>query len=256
MGYSTAIYAVDLDKLKAAVGSGDSRLIGRLLPPRKGKRKPTEGPQVMLNRKGEISLNGRTVSFEELIAELRQPTWQGTNFYYGEATGIRGHWKEPYSLMYAVMADVPAGHFPEVKIGFDPRDDENELTEEKAAAELIEGKISQPKMGYQYGYGLKKLCSVLGTLLVAIEGKGGMLKALKLDTPLSKTRTPVELPKSKEFPEIGYLTADEVEREVKRLEGMDLSYPKDELIEADRKELLRALQKAAKKKLGVVAFYH
>jgi hypothetical protein len=47
-----------------------------------------------------------------------------------------------------------------------------------------------------------------------------------------------------------------VAKEVKRLEGMDLSYPKDELIEADRKELLQALQKAAKKKLGVVAFYH
>ena len=39
-------------------------------------------------------------------------------------------------------------------------------------------------------------------------------------------------------------------------DSMDLSYPKDELIEADRKELLRALQAAAKKKLGVVAFYH
>jgi len=59
-----------------------------------------------------------------------------------------------------------------------------------------------------------------------------------------------------DFPLIGYLTAAEIEREVKRMEGTDLSFPKDELIEQDRKELLGALQKAAKKRVGVVAFYH
>jgi hypothetical protein len=83
-----------------------------------------------------------------------------------------------------------------------------------------------------------------------------MLQALKLNTPLSKERAPVKLPKSDDFPAIGYLTADEVEKEVKRLGAMDLSFPKDELIEEDRRELLKALQKAAKKGVGVVAFYH
>jgi hypothetical protein len=112
-------------------------------------------------------------------------------------------------------------------------------------------------MGHQYGYGLERLCRELGTRLRGIEGKGGMLQALKLNTPLSKERPPVKLPKSKnDFPGIGHLTAAEVEREAKRLAGMDLSYTKDELIEEDRKELLRSLQKAAKKKLGVVAFYY
>jgi hypothetical protein len=37
MGYSTAIYAVDLDDLKAAVGSGDPHLLRRLLAEQKGK---------------------------------------------------------------------------------------------------------------------------------------------------------------------------------------------------------------------------
>ena len=43
---------------------------------------------------------------------------------------------------------------------------------------------------------------------------------------------------------------------MKRLEGMDLSYPASQLIEADRQELLWALRRAARKGVGVVAFYH
>ena len=39
MGYSTMLYAVDLDRLKAVVGSGDARLIRRLLPAGKKKKR-------------------------------------------------------------------------------------------------------------------------------------------------------------------------------------------------------------------------
>ena len=77
-----------------------------------------------------------------------------------------------------------------------------------------------------------------------------------LDTPLAEERSPVPLPKRNDFPVIVYLTAAEVRREAERLVGMDLSFPEDEGIEAERKALLRALRKAARKRVGVVGFYY
>jgi hypothetical protein len=66
----------------------------------------------------------------------------------------------------------------------------------------------------------------------------------------------VRLPKRDDFPEIGYLTADEVEREVERLRGLDLSYPASAEIEAERRAFSRRLRKAAAKRAGVVSFYY
>src|SRR5687767_5074785 len=84
MGYSTAIYAVDLDKLRVAFGSGDPRLLKRLLPPRKAKgrqKDPNFGPRVWYTRKKALLLNGEPVSWKELIAELSRPKWKGSQLY-------------------------------------------------------------------------------------------------------------------------------------------------------------------------------
>ncbi len=82
MGYSTTLYAVDLDALRSAVGSRDARLLKRLRPAKKsakgGKKDPMQGPRVKLTRKGEIILNGLPSSFDELKAELNRPKWKGT----------------------------------------------------------------------------------------------------------------------------------------------------------------------------------
>jgi len=103
--------------------------------------------------------------------------------------------------------------------------------------------ITRPGMGSRYGYGLERLCEALGTRLTSIGGRRGPMKALKLDTSLAKVRLPVPLPKPRyDFPLIVYLTAAQVQREVERLGAMDLSFPKGEGIEAERKELLRALR--------------
>ena len=264
MGYSTMIYAVDLGKLKTAVGSRDTRLVKRLLPggkkkKKRGMRDTREGPWVYLKSNGEILVNGQIVPYKKVITELRQRKWKGKNLYYGEANRIQsGPWRETQSLYEAIMDAMPDTQFESYEsFKMSPGGEEvDEISIEEAAAELVEGNVSQPEMGHQYGYGLECLCKEIGTFLAGIEGSG-MLQALKLNTPLSKKRSPIPLKKPPgEFPLIGYLTAAEVEREVKRLEGMDLSFPKDEWIEQDRKEFLVALRKAAKKRLGVVAFYH
>jgi hypothetical protein len=260
MGYSTTLYAVDLDQLKSAVGSGDARLVRRLLPSRKAKGRkkgPTYGPRVWLTRKKEILLNGRRVSWDQLVAELSRPKWKGSHLYLREDGPWRGELADDIE---EACRRGRAPWFPYVHYGADEEEwagEEDELPAEQAAAELVGGKVTRPKEGHQYGYGLEKLCELLGTLLTAVEGKGGMLKALQLHTPLSKERSPVPLPKRRDdFPGIGYLTAAEVRREIDRLRALDLSFPDDDEIEADRQELLRALHKAARKRVGVVAFYY
>ena len=222
-------------------------------------RDTSKGPWVYLKSNGEILVNGRIVSFKEMVTELRQRKWKGKNVYYGEANRIQsGRWRKCQSLFSAIMDAMPETRFEsyesfKMSPGGEQRD---EITVEEAAAELVEGNVRQPEMGPQYGYGLEYLCNEIGTLLAGIEGNG-MLRALKLNTRLSEKRSPIPLKKPVgEFPLIGYLTAAEVQREVERLDTMDLSYPKDGEIEEDRKEPLWSLQKAARKRVGVVAFYH
>lgn len=264
MGYSTALYAVDLDRLRAVVGSGDARLIRRLLPAGKKRSKKkvrdtSKGPWVYLKSNGEILVNGQILSYKEMITELRRREWKGKNIYYAEANRVQGgRWRKRQSLFDAIMDAMPDTQFESYEsFKMSPGGEEvDEITVEEAAAELVEGTVSQPEMGPQYGYGLECLCKAIGTLLTGIEGSG-MLQALKLGTRLSERRSPIPLKKpTGEFPIIGYLTAAEVQREADRLGAMDLSYPKDDEIEEDRQELLSSLQTAAKKGVGVVAFYH
>jgi hypothetical protein len=266
MGYSTSLYAVDLDALRAAIGSRDARLLKRLRPPKKKPRKkdPMNGPRVKLTRNSQIILNRQPVSFAELKAELNRPKWRGTYlFTYIESSRIRGRWSKTGSFFLALTKSYPASQFLGAVVCTSDADlasgggDEEEISEKEAAAELVEGKLTQPKdAAHQYGYGLEVLCERLGTHLATIEGKRGMLKALELNTPLSRERSPVKLPRRDDFPGIGYLTGAEVKRELERLRQMDMSFPEDDLIEDDRRAFLWCLRRAAKKGVGIVAFYY
>ncbi len=263
MGYATVLYAVDLDALKVAVGSGNARLLKRLRPAPRGRKKdPMQGPRVKLTRRGEILLNRRPVSFAELKAELNRPKWKGTYlFTYMEATPRTGRWRKLGSFPHALDRAYPHTQFLGEMVCSSDEDltegwEDDELSVDRAAAELVEGTVSQPDAEHQYAYGLERLCEILGTRLATIEGKRGMLKALKLDTPLSRERSPVRLPKRDDFPAIGYLTAEEVQREAARLGGRELSYPQSAEVEQGRRTLLGCLRKAARRRAGVVAFYY
>jgi hypothetical protein len=268
MGCSTTLYAVDLDTLRAAIGSRDADLLRRLRPTKKsskaGKKDPErDGPRVKLTRQGEIILNGQPVTFEELSAALGRPEWKDTYLRsYIEDTPRAGRWRKPGSFPMAMTLACPLGHFLGT-ICCDSDEDlapgsvgDDEISEKEATAELVEGRVSRPEEAHQYGYGLERLCRLLGKRLATIEGKGGMLHALALDTPLSAGRSPVPLPERDDFPDIGHLTADEVECEAARLGVLDLSYPQCAEIEEDRRTLLRCLRRAAKKRMAVVSFYY
>ena len=221
-----------------------------------------QGPRVKVTRKSEIILNGRPVTFDELRTELNRPKWKGTYlFTYLESGRRTGRWSKPGSFALALAKACPWTQFlgemtcssdEELTDGWD----DAELSPEQAAAELVEGNVCHPQEAHQYGYGLERLCQLLGTRLATIEGKKGMLSALNLNTPLANERSPVSLPKRDDFPVIGYLTADEVEREVERLRGLDLSYPRSAEIEEGRKTFLRCLKGAARRRTSIVAFYY
>src|SRR5690349_10676408 len=87
MGYSTALYAVDLDKLKAAVGSGDAPLVKRLLP-KKAAIDPGGGPRVMIGLDRKLFLNREPIEFDELIKRLRQRKWKGTALFLYDARKV------------------------------------------------------------------------------------------------------------------------------------------------------------------------
>jgi len=89
--------------------------------------------------------------------------------------------------------------------------------------------------------------------LATIEGDV-MLTGLKLKTPLSRRRKPVKLPRSNDVPEIGYLTAVEVQQEHSRLQGIDLQYPMSAEIEESRREYASAVARAATAGSAIIAF--
>jgi hypothetical protein len=266
MGYATKLYAIELDALRSAAGSRDARLLSRLRPakkaPKGGKKDPMQGPRIKLTCKSEIILNGRTVSLDELRTELNRRKWKGTYLFTFMEPGRRtGRWSKPGSFGVTLSKLYPWTQFlGEMRCDSDEDLtrgwEDGEISEEQAAAELVEGRVSQPQQAHQYGYGLERLCQLLGKRLATIEGKGGMLRALKLNTPLSQERSPVTLPERDDFPTIGYLTADEVEHEVERLRELDLSFPKSAEIEEGRQTFFRCLMAAANKRAGIVSFYY
>ncbi len=162
----------------------------------------------------------------------------------------------------ALLSALPPGQFlgtltctsdEELRNGWEADD---ELSVKQAACELIAGEISRPDCGHPYGYALEQLCRVLGTHLGTIAGKRGLLSHLGLGTQLREQRTPVPLPERDDFPEIGYLTAEELRNEVEQLGATDLSDPQRPEIEEDRIAFLAYLQDAARRGMGIVAFYY
>jgi hypothetical protein len=257
VGYGTAIYGVDLHRLRAAVGSQDPDLLGRMLAKWREQCVDTsEGPRIRITAAGEIFLDGRPVADEaELVEELLRPECIGQTIHW-YVDRREKHWSSGYFIR---------GFAPKVKHKFswfsgysDEKDllkGETEFLEKHAIAELIRGEYSRPDCAFQYGYALERLCQTIGRYLDTIEGSG-RLKQLKLPTALCKTRLPVALPKFRSAPYISFLSADEVRSEVEQLVAGGVEYPGDPHLEEDRQAFLNCLQDAAKEGDGIVSFYH
>lgn len=260
MGYSTTLYAVDLEALRSAAGSNDQGLIQRALAAGGSlETDPTQGPRVKVTRDSSIFLNGQLVTLDEFRAALRDPRWKDTNLYwYHERGHKQGIFQEAGSLARMLMSlegspiigIVSCDSEEELISGWD---DEEELSDDQAIADLVAGTFTRPEC--PYGYGLERLCQLFGTRLGVLEGKG-RLKSLKINTLLTTAGAPVHLPPVDEFPYVGHLTALEVRQEVERLEAMDLSDPKNKAIEKDRRFFLQCLRSAADQGRAVVFFYY
>jgi hypothetical protein len=280
MGYSTMLYAVDIGELRSAFGSKDQALLARVravAQERAGgdtRVDPTKGPRVRVTWKSEIYFNGKLVTQEEFKENLLSPEWAGTNLSWYHENPPPGQKREgvfkilgSFAQFLYPLLKYQVSETGEVKkhiIGInccsteedfarlgDPEDD---ITDDQALEELIAGKITQRDHASTYGYALENLCRTLGMFLDACGTD--QLRSLKLKTPLSKTRLPVKLPKSEDFPYISFLDAQEVRDEVARLGAMDLADPKDPENEEERKYFLQLLEQAAAQNRGVVGFYY
>jgi hypothetical protein len=121
----------------------------------------------------------------------------------------------------------------------------SDLTLEQALEELIEGRVSSPACGFQYGYALELLCRGLGKHLTTVGGR-----ELFEDTPLARVRLPDD------FPRISYLTAEEVRAELERRPEREAAFAADEGLAEEWEEFAKCLVSARRRKTGIVTFYY
>jgi AcrR family transcriptional regulator len=122
----------------------------------------------------------------------------------------------------------------------------------EALSQIIRGRITGPDWaGFQYGYATELLCKHLGHPLDSA-GCMGRVADLGIPTGLDGSGPPLPIPRPKYVPIIGFLTADEVGVEYRRIRDQDLSH-REELAEA-RDEFRSFLRQASEKNLGLVTF--
>ena len=259
MSSATTLIAVDLDRLRGAVGSKDIALAQRALEMADSSNVKQSWPVTLIFRKeGGVLFNDVFVTSEELKAELEKPEWHGIKLYCIELrTGSVQAMKALAGTYLDVISDAMRA---ETVVGWqweEPADKEfaEELSLEQAVGELIDGKLTvrDEDVTYQYGYALECIARAVGQHLATIEGDI-MLTGLKIKTPLSRRRKPVKLPKSDDLPEIGHLTAEEVQQEYTRLQSVELAFPSSAEIEGSRREYASAVGRAVTLGLGIVAF--
>ena len=259
MSSATTLIAVDLRQLQGAIGSKDEALKRLALDHADDTVEKFAYPVTLVFLKeGGLLLNDVRVAPEELRSELRQPERHGIKLYCIEHRTGTPQAKSALSgdyinvIVEAMNAGTVTGWKWEVpdEAGYD-----DALPLEQAIAELVDGKLTvkDEDLTYQYGYALENVARAIGQHLATIEGDV-MLTGLKLKTPLSRRRKPVKLPRSNDVPEIGYLTAVEVQQEHSRLQGIDLQYPMSAEIEESRREYASAVARAATAGSAIIAF--
>src|SRR5262245_20380888 len=84
MGYGTAVYGVDINRLRAATGSRDAHLLRLVLDKwRELCADTTVGPRVRITVASQFILDGRPISSEsELVEELLKPECEGQSLHW------------------------------------------------------------------------------------------------------------------------------------------------------------------------------
>lgn len=273
MGYATHLYLTDLTKLRSVIGCQDTtlrdRLRERILQLEGPSAPPTIGILVTLD--GEIYVNGKPMTPEELQGELAKPEHAGKNLSYykrqsknAEEGRRKGASRFPSDVMFFRFLQNAVGNSG-VRYGFLSScsseealmaESDNELTIENATDQLISGEMdSHSEAAYQYGYALEYVCREISMAELVIEGKR-RLGHFKLKSQLLQPRCPVELPHYDDFPEIGYLTSEESRSELKTVFSIDKLCELPPKIEEERKHLISLVERAASECVSLVGFYY
>jgi hypothetical protein len=279
MGCTTKLYSIELKKLRAACGSKDAAIVEAVLAAdaeRNGGRKPVDwrkGPSIFVTWKSEILFNDELVTKEELPHRLLEPRWTGTKLYFyiepppkGEER--QGEFRELVSFYGWLTSLGPffiqhGTTFRDQFVGTctqsEPRStadidiDAEEISDEDALRDLVNGKFTRKRCSAEYGYALERLCGVLGKRLDSVGTD--RLRSLELKTKLSRIRTPVKLPRIADFPYISYLEHDEVVKEYDQFKSIrDTGI--DEEFDEERRRFVSCLKTATELKHGIVGFYY
>jgi hypothetical protein len=262
VGYSTNLYAVDLDALRAAVGSKDEKLLKKVVRKCFGdidERPPGRSIRIEVNADGGTLLNGQSANLAELNEAVEGLTGKGDKVSYRPATPEAG--KPVFSAIVETIKAMNAAGHPVPGIDYyapgqawvDQSPGEDTRAKREHIRRLIFGE-HQGANPSELAYALESVCRVIGKPLDTDDALGG-LEELGLESPLTRWRMPVEIAQPRDFPFISYLTPEEVAAEVSRPSATKLSSD-DEDIEHARKVLLKCLKTAGRKKSAVVAFYY
>jgi hypothetical protein len=112
----------------------------------------------------------------------------------------------------------------------DDDDEDDEPSLGRTVGDLILGRKRVEWAGFQYGYALEQLCSYFGKIPEGDNWCGvrwEIMEATGADVLLVSSGSPVQLPEIDDFPTIGFLSAQEVQKAVQSIgpEGLATAAP-------------------------------
>jgi hypothetical protein len=117
----------------------------------------------------------------------------------------------------------------------DDDDEEDEPSLGRTVGDLILGRKRVDGAGFQYGYALEQLCNYFGTIPDGDNWCGirwEVMEATGADVLLVASGSPVKLPEIDDFPTIGFLSAQEVQKAAQSIgaEGLTTAAPEGKKI--------------------------
>lgn len=278
MGKSTTLYAVSIDEVRAAVGSGDDAILNRMCEfvasfladddEDEESEDMSAEHSIFISDEGKITYQETERTLDQICAEIiRIPS--GTVEFV-----ISPPWNEQHDAAIRAMNEViPRSGLDRVLTRFETDDPSVDTSPNvtwtradgatdsggslkfgvspEIMSALVSGSVAQGEPENIRAFEI--LCYVLGMKLPDDDHLGD-LGSLDLETQLLKERFPVELKVDASDSGVSFLTSEEVLAEALKFSKMDLSYPDCEDIQEARNTLMKCLKQAAIEGAGVVSF--
>lgn len=279
MGFSTKLYAVNLDEIRNAIGSKNDLLLNKMcehvacfLEEESDDDDLSGDVVVKLTADSRILFRGKETGLEELCRLLLDVPSGTVEFV------IEPPWTEYHDeVIRATNEVVPKSGLERVVTRFetdDPSidttpnvtwtrsDDDDEIgvgmgftVSPEALTDLIYGNVAASSASEEHGKALEVLCYILGMMLPD-DDLIGDLAALRLDTDLNQVRSPVEQLALTDTLQVGYLESEDVLQEAIRLSKEARDAATDEETQEARNALVRCIKQAAVEGMSIVRFTH